>query len=127
MRSTQIFISYLFAFKLFLHSDTRSYDHAALRSRLQPVAFSTVYNHECDWVATCLNPKFRLEAEGSDVPAHENQQGVGCGHRFQQQCEIRTRRQHVLELAQSRRRREPLEVCNERSLHSSTRAEISIS
>lgn len=56
---------------LFLHSDTRSYDKAAKSSRLQVVDFVTVYNHECDWVATCLNPKFRLEAEGTDIPANE--------------------------------------------------------
>jgi hypothetical protein len=54
-----------------LHSDTRSYDKASRYSRLQVVDFVNVYNHECDWVATCLNPKFRLEAEGSDVPANE--------------------------------------------------------
>lgn len=48
------------------------YDRAARRSRLQLVDFATVYNHECDWVATCLNPKFRLEAEGSEIPANES-------------------------------------------------------
>ncbi|CAF0724312.1 unnamed protein product [Brachionus calyciflorus] len=55
----------------FLHSDPLSYDKAARRSRMQIVDFVSVYNHECDWVATCLNPKFRLEAEGSDIPANE--------------------------------------------------------
>ncbi len=44
------------------------YDRAAQKSRLQLVDFQTVYNHECDWVATCLNPKFRLECQGSDIP-----------------------------------------------------------
>lgn len=56
---------------LYLHSDTRLYDRAAHRSRLQTVDFQTVYNHECDWVATCLNPKFRLECEGAEIPANE--------------------------------------------------------
>lgn len=56
---------------LYLHSDTRLYDRAAHKSRLQVVDFQTVYNHECDWVATCLNPKFRIECEGSDIPANE--------------------------------------------------------
>lgn len=56
---------------LFLHSDTRLYDRAAHKSRLQLVDFQTVYNHECDWVATCLNPKFRMECEGSEIPANE--------------------------------------------------------
>ena len=63
-------ISYLY-FQLFLHSDTRLYDRAAHKSRLQLVDFQTVYNHECDWVATCLNPKFRMECEGSEIPANE--------------------------------------------------------
>ena len=54
-----------------MHSDPLSYDKAARRSRLQIVDFKPVYNHECDWVATCLNPKFRLEAEGADIPANE--------------------------------------------------------
>ena len=54
--------------KLFLHSDTRSFDRAAKNSRLQSVEFASVYNHECDWVATCLNPKFRIEVEGVDIP-----------------------------------------------------------
>lgn len=53
---------------LFLHSDTRLIDRCAHKSRLQMVDFQTVYNHECDWVATCLNPKFRLECEGSEIP-----------------------------------------------------------
>lgn len=53
----------------FLHSDLRSYDRAAKQSRLQLVDFVNTYNHECDWVATCLNPQFRLEAEGSDILA----------------------------------------------------------
>ena len=44
------------------------YDRAARTSRLQSVEFASVYNHECDWVATCLNPKFRLEVEGVDLP-----------------------------------------------------------
>lgn len=56
---------------LFLHSDTRLYDRCANKSRLQMVDFQTVYNHECDWVATCLNPKFRMECEGTDIPANE--------------------------------------------------------
>lgn len=56
---------------LYLHSDTRLYDRAAYKSRLQIVDFQTVYNHECDWVATCLNPKFRMECEGADIPANE--------------------------------------------------------
>lgn len=56
---------------LFLHSDTRLYDRAAYKSRLQIVDFQTVYNHECDWVATCLNPKFRMESEGAEIPANE--------------------------------------------------------
>ena len=56
----------------FLHSNTRSYDsNVAQSSRLQAVDFVSVYNHECDWVTTCLNPKFRLEAEGSHVLANE--------------------------------------------------------
>lgn len=54
--------------KYFLHSDTRSYNRAARRSRLQEVDLVDVYNHECDWVSTCLNPKFRLEAEGRPIP-----------------------------------------------------------
>lgn len=56
---------------LYLHSDTRSFDRAAKTSRLQSVEFVSVYNHECDWVATCLNPKFRIEVEGVDIPANE--------------------------------------------------------
>lgn len=56
---------------LYLHSDTRLYDRAAHKSRLQLVDFQTVYNHECNWVATCLNPKFRMEYEGSEIPANE--------------------------------------------------------
>lgn len=56
---------------LFLHSDTRLIERCAQKSRLQMVDFQTVYNHECDWVATCLNPKFRLECEGGDIPANE--------------------------------------------------------
>lgn len=55
---------------LFLHSDTRLIDRCAHKSRLQMVDFQTVYNHECDWVATCLNPKFRLECEGSEIPVN---------------------------------------------------------
>jgi hypothetical protein len=59
--------------KAFLHSNTRTYDsNVANVSRLQAVDFVSVYNHECDWSTTCLNPKFRLEAEGSTVPANQN-------------------------------------------------------
>ncbi len=46
------------------------YDRAAHHSRLQIVDFVSVYNHECDWVATCLNPKFRMECEGSEIPVN---------------------------------------------------------
>lgn len=56
---------------LFLHSDTRLFDRAAKKSRLQGVEFVTVYNHECDWVATCVDPKFRCEMEGVEIPANE--------------------------------------------------------
>ena len=51
-----------------MHSDTRSYNKAARKSRLQETEFVDVYNHECDWVATCLNPQFRLEIEGTPIP-----------------------------------------------------------
>ena len=53
-------------------SDIRTYEKAAKNSRLQIVDFVSVYNHECDWVASCYNPKFRLETEGTDVPVSYN-------------------------------------------------------
>lgn len=56
-----------------MHSNTRSYDsNVAQVSRHQAVDFVSVYNHECDWVATCVNPKFRLEAEGSALAANQS-------------------------------------------------------
>jgi hypothetical protein len=55
----------------YLHSETRTIDRASHKSRLQVANFQNVYNHECDWVVTSLNPAFRLETEGRSVPANE--------------------------------------------------------
>jgi len=57
--------------KYYLHSSIRSYDKSAHKSRLQETQFQSLYNHECDWVATCVNPTFRMEVEGRPVPANE--------------------------------------------------------
>lgn len=71
VRFGQPFALSSFCKRFFLHSDTRSYSKAARHSRLQETEFVDVYNHECDFVATCLNPKFRLEIEGTPIPAND--------------------------------------------------------
>jgi hypothetical protein len=56
---------------LYLHSQLRSYDRFAKRSGLQLVDFVNTYCHECDWVATCMDPQFRLDIEGYDIPVNK--------------------------------------------------------
>jgi hypothetical protein len=63
-----ILTDFSFNLKFYLQSNLRSYDKSTKRANLQEIEFVGVYNHECDWVVTCVNPKFRIEVEGSAVP-----------------------------------------------------------